>query len=205
MSEEKRKISAIIIKNNSLLEESMNFSSDYIGRKIEEALKEIIDEKINQFKWEGDSENVLENGAWLASPTWRKKDEPADGDYESFFSLKWTGDVHTWISHLVGYGDAGIRWLFESNTLKSSLLKNVLSEQNVVIEELLKAGFCVEEKGKILYLPVKIAESIIVEAFETGDTKEFQEAFAESMQLIHVSETKLNLLVDAVRKRAEKS
>ena len=204
MSEEKRKLSAIIVKNNSLLEEAINFSLDYIQGKIEETLKEIIDEKINQFKWEGDSEDVLEDGAWFASPAWRKKDEPADGEYDGFFSLEWTGDANPLVSHLVGYGDAGIRWLFESNTLSARPLRNVLSEQNAVIEELLKAGFRVEEKGKVLYLPVKIAESIVVDAFETGDTKELQEAVAESMQLLHDSETKLDLLVDAVRKRAEK-
>lgn len=204
MSEEKRKLSAIIVKNNSLLEEAINFSLDYIQGKIEEALKEIIDEKINQFKWEGDSEDVLEDSAWLASPAWRKKDEPADGEYDGLFSLEWTGDVHTWVSHLVGYRDAGIRWLFGSNTLSARPLRNVLSEQNTVIEDLLKVGFRVEERGKVLYLPVKIAESIIVDAFETGDTKELQEAFAESMQLLHDSEIKLDLLVEAVRKRAEK-
>lgn len=43
-----------------------------------------------------------------------------------------------------------------------------------------------------------------MDAFETGDTKELQEAFAESMQLLHDSERKLDLLVEAVRKRAEK-
>lgn len=127
MSEEKRKLSAIIVKNNSLLEEAINFSLDYIQGKIEEALKEIIDEKINQVKWEGDSEDVLEDSAWLASPAWRKKDEPADGEYDGLFSLEWTGDVHTWVSHLVGYRDAGIRWLFGSNTLSARPLRNVLS------------------------------------------------------------------------------
>lgn len=204
MSEEKRKLSAIIVKNNSLLEEAINFSLDYIQGKIKEALKEIIDEKIKQVKWEGNSEDVLEGSAWLASPGWRKKDEPADGEYDGFFSLEWTGDVYTWVSHLVGYRDAGIRWLFKSDTLSARPLRNVLSEQNTVIEDLLKVGFRVEERGKVLYLPVKIAESIVVDAFETGDTKKLQEAFAESIQLLHDSEIKLGLLVEAVRKRAEK-
>ena len=171
-------VDALIIRNMSTIEQSMDHLINVIEPRVFGAIKEEITDWIEKKRWVGEAtykDRKQDLEIWLRPTTWRTSPGEPTECGRAYFSLSGLSeeDDLSWVTVLCGANKGEIGFLTEFDWRDAGLAKKdwqALAQQHQnETKQLPQAGFRFDDKEGVWALPVHVDAEKLAQAIEEDD------------------------------------
>jgi hypothetical protein len=189
-------LDALIVRNIEDIEQAY---ARAIG-PVTETLANAIDHLISDIGFENIDYDVNDlSDPWFGLRQWKSETE---GEYDLYFILGFEGDALSWPALLIGANSGSTFFELRSNSWTGtrrwrSFLKEPAHE--TLREELMEAGFVLDEKAGTLRMPLRLKSDTLAQAYESEDFAQALEPIRRAVIQIIQARRPFDRLVELIR------
>lgn len=200
LNEDESATAIAIIENMVLLESAVNFAHSKIQDVLSAAANTAFNDKAEAYGWEHEVSAIDEEPNFIARPEWRVEDEPVGGKYDLSLNITTPGEPNFWITHVMGLMDSSMRIEADFGWAGLRVIQQLMRDHGDIISSLVTAGFRCERGEPALFIPVRISQKDLAQAFTDRDDSLIRAPFEAALDLVHANTAALDTLAESVRR-----